>query len=149
MPAQVRRGFLTGGLSVPDGMDATYRASFEAMLAMIKRMHDAGITIVAGTDSLPGFGYERELELYGRAGIPAAEVLRVATLGAARVMSLDKDLGSIEAGKLADVILVDGKPTENLGDLRRVSLVVKDGAVYDPAAILRSEGIRPIGPGRS
>jgi imidazolonepropionase-like amidohydrolase len=146
MPAQVRRGFLTGGLSVPDGMDATYRASFVAMLAMINMMHHAGITIVAGTDSLPGFGYERELELYGRAGIPAAEVLRIATLGAARVMKLDGELGSIEAGKLADVILVDGNPTESLGDLRRVSLVVKDGAVYDPEAILKSSGVRPIDP---
>jgi hypothetical protein len=67
--------------------------------------------------------------------------------GAARVMKLDGDLGSIEAGKPADVILVDGNPTERLGDLRRVSFVVKDGAVYDPEAILKSSGIRPINPG--
>lgn len=146
MPPQVRRGFLTGGLPVPEGMETTYRASFQAMLAMIRMMHDAGITIVAGTDSLPGFGYERELELYGRAGIPAAEVLKIATIGAARVMKLDKDLGSIETGKLADLILVDGKPVENLGDLRRVSLVVKDGVTYDPTEVLRSAGIRPLDP---
>src|SRR5207247_219416 len=55
MPAQVRRGFLTGGLPVPDGMDQRYRDSFKNMLALVKLMYDNGITIVAGTDSLPGF----------------------------------------------------------------------------------------------
>jgi len=152
MPPQVRRGFLTGGLPVPDGMDATYRASFESMLAMIRMMHEAGIPIVAGTDSLPGFGYQRELELYGRAGIPAPEVLRIATLGAAKVMKLDRDLGSIEAGKLADVIVVDGHPAADLSDIRRVSRVIKDGVVYDPAALLQAAGVgppRPNGEGRA
>jgi imidazolonepropionase-like amidohydrolase len=142
MPAQVRRGFLTGGLPVPEGKDATYRASFEAMLSMIKMMHDAGIPIVCGTDSLAGFALHRELELHVRAGIPAADVLASATLGAARIMKLDKDLGSVEAGKLADVILVDGKPAASIDQIRRVSLVVRDGALYDPAALLRAAGIQ-------
>ncbi|MBI3447538.1 MAG: amidohydrolase family protein [Acidobacteria bacterium] len=144
MPPQVRRGFLNGGLPVPDGMDATYRASFDAMLRLVKVMFDAGVPIVAGTDSYAGFGLHRELELCVRAGIPAPDVLRIATLGAARVMKLDKDLGSVEAGKLADVILVDGKPSESISDIRRVSLVVKDGAVFDPAAMYREVGVMPM-----
>jgi len=70
----------------------------------------------------------------------------IATLGAARVMHLDRDLGSVEAGKLADVILVDGKPSESISDIRRVSLVVKDGAVFDPAAMYREVGVQPSAP---
>ena len=71
------------------------------------------------------------------------EVLRIATLGAARVAKRDGELGSIAPGKLADLILIDGDPTRRISDIRRVSLVVKDGAVYDPAALYKSIGVRP------
>jgi imidazolonepropionase-like amidohydrolase len=53
------------------------------------------------------------------------------------------ELGSVEPGKLADLVLVEGNPAERIGDIRRVSLVVKDGSVYDPAALYRSIGVRP------
>jgi cytosine/adenosine deaminase-related metal-dependent hydrolase len=142
LPPQVRRGFLTGGLTIPDGMDQRYRDSFAKMLALVKLMHDSGITIVAGTDSLPGFGLHRELELYVQAGIPAPEVLRIATLGAATVARRDKDLGTIEAGKLADMVLIDGDPAKNISDIRRVVLVVKDGKVFYPSEIDREIGVQ-------
>ncbi|HEX4603785.1 MAG TPA: amidohydrolase family protein, partial [Candidatus Angelobacter sp.] len=82
MPAQVRRGFLYGGLEVPDGMDQRYQDSFQHMLDMAKLFYDSGVPIVAGTDSLAGFALHRELELYEKAGIPAPKVLQLATLGA-------------------------------------------------------------------
>jgi imidazolonepropionase-like amidohydrolase len=148
MPAQVRRGFLTGGLPVPEGMDQRYRDSFSAMLKLVKRLHDAGVPIVAGTDALAGFSYHRELELYEMAGIPAADVLRMATLGAAKVMKLDRDLGSVASGKLADLIVVDGHPARRIADIRRVSLVIKDGKVHDVAALQRSVGVEPMKAGR-
>ena len=143
LPPQVRRGLLAGGLPVPEGKDERYRESARALLRMIKMLHDAGVPLVAGTDSMAGFALHRELELYAEAGIPAAEVLAVATIGAARVSKRDKELGSIEPGKLADLILVDGNPAERIADIRRVSLVVKDGKVYDPAALYKSIGVRP------
>lgn len=143
LPPQVRRGLLAGGLPVPEGKDERYRESARALLRMIKLLHDSGVTIVAGTDSTPGFALHRELELYAEAGIPAPEVLRIATLGAARVMKRDAELGSIAPGKLADLILVDGDPAARIGDIRRVSLVVKDGKLYEPAALYRSIGVRP------
>jgi len=142
-PPQVRRSLLTGGLPVPDGKDERYRASSKALLAMIKMLYEAGVPIVAGTDSMAGFALHRELELYAEAGIPAAEVLRIATIGAARVMKRDNELGSISTGKLADVILVDGNPAQRMSDIRRVSLVIKDGNVYQPAALYKSIGVRP------
>jgi imidazolonepropionase-like amidohydrolase len=144
LPAQARRGLYTGGLPVPEGMDQRYRDSFRAMLRLVKALNDAGVTIEAGTDSFAGFALHRELELYTEAGIPAPEVLRIATLGAARVMGRADRLGSVAPGKLADLILVDGDPAARIGDVRRVVLTVKDGVVYDPAALYRAVGVKPV-----
>lgn len=143
LPPQVRRYLLGGGLPVPEGKDERYRESEKALLRMIKMLYDAGVTLVAGTDATPGFALHRELELYAEAGIPAPDVLRIATLGAARVMKRDTELGSVAPGKLADVILIDGDPTRRIADIDRVSLVVKDGNVYDTAALYKTIGVRP------
>jgi hypothetical protein len=143
MPPQVRRGFLAGGLPVPEGKDALYHESQLATLRMTKLLYDSGITIVAGTDDLPGFTLHRELELYAKAGISAPEVLRIATLGAARVAKRDQELGSIAPGKLADMVLVDGDPAKSISDIRRPTLVIKDGAFYEPAALYKALGIKP------
>ena len=143
-PAQIRRGFLYGGLEVPAGMDQRYRDSFRQMLKMTRALFDAGVPIVAGTDALAGFTLPRELELYEQAGIPSPRVLQLATLGAARVMKHDQELGSIEAGKLADVILVDGNPATQVGDVRKVRTVVKDGVMYRAAELDRAVGVRTL-----
>jgi hypothetical protein len=147
IPPVVRRALLAGGLPVPDGKDQRYRESFQAMLRFLKQLHDAGIPIVAGTDAFAGFALERELELYVAAGIPAPQVLRLATLGAARVMKRDDEVGTVAPGKLADVIVVDGDPARRISDIRRVSLVMKGGTLYDPARLYEAVGVRP--PGRS
>jgi imidazolonepropionase-like amidohydrolase len=144
MPAQVRRGFLYGGLAVPEGMDQRYQDSFQRMMDMAKAFYDSGVPIVAGTDSLAGFTLHRELEVYEKAGIPAAKVLQIATLGAARVMKRDSELGSIAPGKLADMILVEGDPSAHSSDVRRVRTVVKDGIVYNVADLDRALGVKPI-----
>ncbi len=143
LPPQVRRGLLAGGLPVPEGKDALYRSSFEALLKMVRLVHDSGVRIVAGTDGFAGFTLPRELELYAKAGIPPAEVLQIATLGAASVAGRTDDLGTVAPGKLADLLLVDGSPAERISDVRKVSLVVKGGVLYDPAALLKSVGIAP------
>jgi len=142
-PVQVRRGLLQGGLPVPEGMDATYRASYETMKKLVKAMWDGGVRVVAGTDDLAGFSLHRELELYVDAGIPAPEVLALATIGAARVMKHDKEWGSIAPGKYADIVLVDGKPDEHISDVRRPTTVVKGGTVYTSADLLAAVGVRP------
>jgi imidazolonepropionase-like amidohydrolase len=113
------------------------------MLRLLKALHDAGVTIIPGTDALAGYMLHHELELYVRAGIPAPEVLRMATLTSATVMGAKKDRGVIAAGKLADMILVDGDPTKNIRDLDKLATVIKAGNVYDPAAIEKALGITP------
>ena len=113
------------------------------MLAMVKALYDTGIPIVAGTDCPAGFCLHRELELYAQAGIPNNQVLKIATWGAATVTKRTDRLGSVEPGKLADLIVVAGNPVDRIGDIRQVDLVIKDGLIYDPAALYAALGVKP------
>jgi hypothetical protein len=142
-PPQVRRAMRSGALEVPPDKQTAYREAFPAMLRLLKAIHDAGVTIIPGTDALAGYTLHHELELYARAGIAPAEVLRMATWTPALVMGVDKDRGVIAPGKLADMILVDGDPTKNIRDINRITTVIKGGKVYDPPAIEKALGITP------
>jgi len=142
-PPQVRRQLLSGALEVPKDKEAAYQDAFPAMLRLLKALYDAGITIIPGTDNLAGYMLHHELELYVKAGIPAGEVLRMATLTPALVMGVDKDRGVIAAGKLADMVLIDGDPTQDMRDIHKIKTVIKGGKVYDPAAIEKAFGIAP------
>jgi imidazolonepropionase-like amidohydrolase len=124
-------------------MDDRYRKSFAKMVELVGVMYRAGIPIEAGTDSMAGFSYHRELELDVMAGIPPERVLQDATLNSARIMNLDRDLGSIAPGKLADLALVDGDPVANISDVRKTALVVKDGVLYRPAELYSALGVEP------
>lgn len=142
-PVQVRRYMFGGGLPVPPGMDQRYRDSYAAMIKMVGELYRNGIPIVPGTDDMAGFGLHRELELWVRAGIPPAEVLRFATLGSAHVMKHDDVRGSITPGKFAEVFLVRGDPATNISDIRNVELVVRNGAVFRSAEVYSALGIKP------
>ena len=129
---------------MPDAAtDQLYRASSANFVRMLKKLYDNGITIVAGTDQGSGYALHRELEVYNESGIPAAEVLRMATLTAAQVMKRDNDLGSIAPGKLADMILVDGDPTTNISDIRKIDTVIKGGDLMYPKELYPRIGVRP------
>ena len=143
LPAQIRRGLLAGSLPMSEGTDALYAASWKKTLQLAHDLWAAGIPIEAGTDGMAGFTLHRELELEVQAGIPAAQVLQMATIGAARIMGLDKDRGLIRPGKLADLVLVDGDPLANISDVRKTVLTIKGGAVYEAAALYRELGVAP------
>jgi imidazolonepropionase-like amidohydrolase len=102
---------------------------------LIARLWEAGVTLVPGTDAGSGMALHEELRLYVMAGIPAPEVLRMATLGSAEVMGEEADYGSIVPGKVADIILVEGRPHERIEELERITHVIRAGRIYDPAAI--------------
>ena len=144
MPPQVRRGLLSGALVPPKGGEAAYREALPAMLALIKALHEAGVTIIPGTDSMPGYELHHELTLYARAGIAPAQVLRMATLTSAQVVGANGERGVIAPGKLADLILIDGDPSVRIADIDRVDLVMKGGRIYDPARIEAALGIIPV-----
>jgi len=143
LPALVRRSALGGGLTVPEGKEELYRRSFQRLEDFVYEAWRRGIRVVAGTDGLAGFMLHRELELYVAAGIPPADVLALDTLGAARVIGRESDLGEIHPGKLADLVLVDGEPDRRISDVRNVVTVIRDGAVLDAAALDRAIGVRP------
>ncbi len=92
---------------------------------------------------MPGYSLQHELELYERAGIPAPQVLRMATLTSAQVIGADGERGVLVPGKLADMILVNGDPSAHIGELRQVELVIKDGKLFEPAHIEAALGIAP------
>ncbi len=142
LPIQVSRGFYSGGLPIPDGKEQQYKQSYNKLLEMIKALYDGGITIVPGTDALPGFTLHKELENYVKAGISEAEVLKMATIVSAGVAGYEGLLGSIEEGKLADLILIDGDPLQNMSDIRRVVLTIKDGKIYDPEKMYNAIGVK-------
>lgn len=124
-------------VGIPSTSDSLALRSDATLLKIIKRLYDEGITIVPGTD---GSSYNFELENYERAGIPAAQVLRIATIVPARVMKDDGEYGSVAVGKVADLFIVDGKPAEHVADLRKVDRVIRAGRVYDPKALRAAAG---------
>jgi hypothetical protein len=145
MPPDVQRGFRQGSMKIPDDATAArYRASYEKMIEFVGRLHRAGIPIVAGTDDIAGFTLHSELELYVRAGMTPAEALQVATRNGAIYTRTEGDRGSIRAGKLADLVLVDGDPTLNIADLRKVALVITQGSLFVPAQLHQALGIAPF-----
>jgi len=140
-PPMVRRGLLSGAVAVPPGKEAVYRDALPKMQQMIKRLFDAGVTLMPGSDAFAGYSLQRELELYVQAGIPNAEVLRMATLVPPQVLGVAGQRGVIAPGKQADMILIDGDPLKNIGDIRHVWRTIKAGKVFDPAAMEAAMGM--------
>jgi imidazolonepropionase-like amidohydrolase len=105
---------------------------------------EAGGLLAAGVDptgnggALPGFGDQRNHELLTEAGFSPEQSIRIMTLNGARVLGVDDELGSIEAGKIADLAVVRGDPVANPADIRNATLVFKDGVGYDPARLIAS-----------
>jgi imidazolonepropionase-like amidohydrolase len=128
-------------LGVPAADEAKFHERMETNLKVVGALYRAGVTIVPGSDTgLLGYGLDRELELYVQAGMPPMAAIQSATLVPARVMKLDGEVGSIEVGKRADLILVQGNPLEHISDIRRVVSVVANGRMYDSKKLGRSVG---------
>lgn len=126
---------------------ATYAASARRMGELTLAMHRAGIALVAGTDGHSGaLVLQRDLQLYQQAGIPAPEVLRVATWQPARIAGVGDILGSIEKGKHADLLLVEGDPTRSVVAPRQAVWVVKGDTAYAPDAVMQAVGMKPFVP---
>jgi hypothetical protein len=144
LPGPVARRGRAAFLDVPPAHDAAYRASEQRLLLVMRTLHESGIQLLPGTDYHPGFMLVSELETWRRAGIKPKDILRLATIECARYLHLDQQLGTIERGKRADLLLIDGDPTRDISALRRVRLVMKDGAVVVPEAIYSGLQIEPF-----
>jgi len=105
---------------------STAEESYKRMSRFVGRAYKMGVMILAGTDDSDLFG---ELEAYSAAGIPNADVLKTATINGAKWLGKQADIGTIEQGKRANIIIVDGDPLKDIKELRKITTVVKDGRV--------------------
>ncbi|MEN2788683.1 amidohydrolase family protein [Sphingomonas oligophenolica] len=140
-PPSVARGWKIGGYPLFGGLTrADFRKSFDKMVGLVGRLNQAGVPIVAGTD---GYGLElvRELELYQQAGLSNAAALQTATIIPARMTGMADRTGSIAPGKTADIILVDGDVSKDLGNLRHVNIVFLDGYRLSGQALRQASGL--------
>ncbi|HEX5869076.1 MAG TPA: amidohydrolase family protein, partial [Longimicrobium sp.] len=105
---------------------ATATETYRRMGRFVRRAHESGVMLLAGTD---GGSLNDEMEAYVEAGVPAVDVLRAATVNLARWLGAEDEFGTIQPGRRADLLLVDGDPLKNIRDARNVSAVIKDGRV--------------------
>ncbi len=145
LPIGLQRGARTAwaDISSPE-VDEAYRQAFDKIIETVAEMREKGIFIIPGTDLGGSFSYHRELELYQETGMSPAEVLKMATYDMAAYLGQDENLGSLEAGKLADFFLIPEDPTSDLKAIKTISLVVKDGNFYFPSDIYQEFGIQPF-----
>lgn len=144
LPARLREGWQHSARSLP--LDPTTRAlrrqQFDKMKALTLKLQRAGVELMAGSDTPvqfcpPGGALLQELELLTEAGLTPAEALLAATRNNARALGQSGELGSIEAGKLADLVVLDADPLLNIRHTRRIHRVIRAGVVLDPADLLR------------
>ncbi|MFY9343349.1 MAG: amidohydrolase family protein [Planctomycetota bacterium] len=123
--------------ALPADQGKCFAAGVKKQLEFCKRVHDRGGIVVTGTDPggkllIPGYGLHRELRLLVDAGFTPLAALRAATQHAARTLGVEKDLGTIEAGKLADLVLVEGDPSTDIAAIGNTRTVWKAGVAFDP-----------------
>ena len=140
----------------PRRVSAQFEQIYWVKQKLVKRFYDfgGGDLITLGTDHpstgefFTPFSIHRELQVFVKAGIPEAATLKFATINAARALRMDDDLGTIEAGKIADLVILEGNPLEDIRNTRNVRTVFMDGVSYDAQELLASvKGkIGPAGP---
>ena len=128
----------------PAELAEALRMVLDVLLKVTGALHQAGVPIIAGTDvGVPGHTLHRELELYVKAGFTPLEAIQAATIVPARVMKLDQEVGAIENGKRADLIVVDANPLDNISNIRKIRFVVTQGRLFESAKLWESVGFTP------
>jgi imidazolonepropionase-like amidohydrolase len=129
LPQVLQRRFRNTGM---DQATATkYEPLYRGMQRLVKVLFDAGVPIVAGSDQgFPGYSLDREIELYVEAGLTPLQAIQTATIIPAKAMGLAQKIGSIQTGKQADLLIIDGNPLIDILNLRKVELTLKGNALY-------------------
>ena len=115
---------------------APFKKAWINMQQFVKRFYDAGGVLIVGTDTAavyqaPGLSAHEEMRLMAELGVPAIEALRAGTINAARALGIDREAGSIEGGKLADLVILDGDPLADINNTRKIAHVIKGGVVLN------------------
>lgn len=150
--ADFQPGILAAPWPIASGYDSVRNEATPAEVAErmqgtfagLRALHDAGIPLLAGTDyGVPAHSLHRELELYVAAGLTPLEALRAASAVPAAIMGLDADSGTIEPGKRADLLIVDGNPLDDISAIRNGRWVVADGVMYESASLWKAADFTP------
>jgi len=137
---RIQKGRLLRVQALPAERFAWLATAVQKQLEFLKMVHDRGGIVVTGTDPggkmlIPGFGLHRELALLVRAGFTPLAALRAATQHAATTLGVERDLGTVEAGKIADLVMVTGNPDEDIRAIGATKIVWKAGRQFDPAQL--------------
>ncbi len=141
IPAEVREEWRNEAAEMADSPVEEFTSFGEWAVFLVERMHAHGVPIGAGTDtpifiSVPGFSLHSELEYLVSAGLSPLEAIRSATVRPAEFFSLEDQMGTIDVGKKADLVLLDANPLENISNTRRIAAVVTKGNYYDVESLL-------------
>jgi imidazolonepropionase-like amidohydrolase len=141
---QLRQQFEQTHARVAQNRNSIYPQLFPKAMALERAFARAGGTLIAGTDPtgaggvIPGFSNQRQIELLVDAGFTPLEAITIGTLNGARYLGRDSSIGSIAAGKQADLVVVNGDPSAAIADIRKVEFVFRLGIGYDPAKLIES-----------
>lgn len=144
MLPQARAQYLKTRERIAAAKDSPWPKMFQLEMSFERAFVKAGGTLLAGLDPtgyggvIAGYGDQREVELLVEAGFTPVQAIQVATLNGARFMGVDRQIGSIEVGKAADMVLLKGNPAKHIKDIENVALVFKDGVGYDPAKLVKA-----------
>jgi imidazolonepropionase-like amidohydrolase len=138
---QLRREYGGHATQTPEDRSTyTMKVDLAGAESNVPRIRDAGILFATGTDAVypgdfQGEGLHRELELLVESGLTPLEAITAATRSAAAIVGASSEWGTLEAGKLANILMVSGRPDQHIGDTRNIVLLVKDGKVVDRPAL--------------
>jgi imidazolonepropionase-like amidohydrolase len=139
LPRPLTRMFAS--MTAGNGDPPAARARLIESARLLKAAVDAGLVVVAGTDKgVPGFSLQRELELYVEGGMTPIEALQTASLMPAHAMKLDREVGTIDVGKRADLVVLDANPLENISNVRTARMVATNGRLYDCNVLWKAAG---------
>jgi imidazolonepropionase-like amidohydrolase len=133
------RGWAKGSFTA-SWKDEQYRqaqAQWPKALALTKLLFDRGVLLTVGTDTptpwiIPGVSFHEELRLLADAGIPARDILRMATANGARALGREKEIGALKPGMRADLVVLRANPLADIGNTREIELVIQGGTVHQP-----------------
>ncbi|HEX8747507.1 MAG TPA: amidohydrolase family protein [Pyrinomonadaceae bacterium] len=144
MTADARIQYLMTRSALNEAKDSPWAAAFKKEMEFELAFARAGGLLLAGTDPtgvggvVAGFGSQREVELLVEAGFTPLEAIRIATLNGAEYLNASDRIGTIAAGKQADLIIINGDPSASINDIEKVEMVFKDGIGYDSAKLIES-----------
>jgi len=143
MPERVRKVWREWQKNSYPGTLSQRQREFDKYKELTGMLYRGGVTILAGTDTVeplvvPGCSLHRELQLLVESGMPPSAALQAGTINVARVLHQEKNIGSIEVGKQADMVVLDADPLADIGNTRRISCIIHKGMVCNPKTVLKA-----------